>query len=111
MTARTPLVAGLCLTAGLAVFAPTMAYAAPAAVCDAYSGTCTTPPPTSPPTSPPGDVDDNNEGGGGSGGGGGGDELPFTGGEAVLVGVLGLGALTGGAFLVIAGRRRATDLA
>ncbi len=35
-----------------------------------------------------------------------GGALPFTGGETVLLGATGLGALAGGAALVIAGRRR-----
>ncbi len=43
------------------------------------------------------------------GGAGSGSQLPLTGGEAMLLGVTGLGALAGGTALVVAGRRRVAD--
>lgn len=96
-------------------FAGLVAVAGPAAaVCDAYSGTCTEPPavldqeftpaaetPTTTTTTttqtrasvtPPAETP---------------ATLPFTGGELVLVSAVGIGALAGGTALVVAGRRRA----
>ena len=100
---------GTLLGGALVGFAAVPASAAP---CDAYSQVC--------PSTPPGG------GGGGTGGGGGGGtgggttgttgsggsatattgDLPFTGGEVVLMTVVGLGAVAGGTALVVAGRRR-----
>jgi hypothetical protein len=84
--------------------------AAPAlAVCDAYSGTCTEPPrvvsttlvpqqPNTPETevlSRATTADATTP-----------STLPFTGGELVLISVVGSAAVAGGAALVLAGRRR-----
>ena len=95
---------GTLLGGALVGFAAVPASAAP---CDAYSQVC--------PSTPPGG------GGGGGGGTGGGTtgatgsggsatattgDLPFTGGEVVLMTVVGLGAVAGGTALVVAGRRR-----
>lgn len=48
-------------------------------------------------------------GGTASGGTASGVELPMTGGETLLLGMTGLGALVGGTALVVAGRRRVAD--
>lgn len=98
-----------------------LAGAAPAlAVCDAYSGTCTTPAasPTSVSpaqagtptkagtavknnsTTPRTTVPANDA-----------NTLPFTGGELVLMTAIGAGALAGGTALVVAGRRKSASAA
>lgn len=80
------------------------------AVCDAYSGTCTEPPavldtelnaPTSTDTVVRGSVAPTGTAPAVTP-----TTLPFTGGELVLLSTLGVAALTGGAVLVAAGRRR-----
>jgi hypothetical protein len=77
------------------------------AVCDAYSGTCTEPPGVLPSTlvSTPPAVDDTQVAVTQSSTSP--STLPFTGGELVLISVVGLGAVAGGVVLVAAGRRRA----
>lgn len=89
------------------------------AVCDAYSGGCPSPTPisggdggagTGTDTGAGSDTTDD-QGGAGTGAGTGGtlsnpSTLPFTGGELVLLTVLGAGTLAGGTALVVAGRRR-----
>lgn len=88
-----------------------LALAGPAAaVCDAYSGTCTEPPrvlneTVTPPAQPP--ASDTAVRGSRVPSAATPTTLPFTGGELVLVSTLGLGALVGGTALVVAGRRRA----
>ena len=89
-------------------FAGLVAVAGPAAaVCDAYSGTCTEPPAVldqeftpaqTPTTQTRASVTPTVETPA---------TLPFTGGELVLVSAVGIGALAGGTALVVAGRRRA----
>jgi len=91
----------------VAVPAASPAFAAP---CDAYSGAC--------PSTPAGDGGGGGGGGAPAGGGGsvpaggandassGRGELPFTGGELVLMTLVGAGAVAGGTALVVAGRRR-----
>lgn len=91
--ARTTSVVVRALTAGaLGVAACTLMLATPAqAACEGYSGVCVTGPPSTPPTSlrprPP-------------------VQLENTGAETALLAVIGLGAVGGGAALVVAGRRR-----
>lgn len=89
--------------------------AAQSAVCDAYSGGCPSPGQTSfPDGEGEGDgVATTGQGGAGTANGGApgggsarGTTLPFTGGETVLMALLGSGALAGGTALVLAGRRR-----
>ena len=93
-------------------FAGLVAVAGPAAaVCDAYSGTCTEPPavldqeftpaaqtPAITTTQTRASVTPTAQTPA---------TLPFTGGELVLVSAVGIGALAGGTALVVAGRRRA----
>jgi len=83
----------------VAVPAASPAFAAP---CDAYSGAC--------PSTPAGNGGAGGGGGAPAGGandaGGGRGELPFTGGELVLMTLVGAGAVAGGTALVVAGRRR-----
>lgn len=81
--------------------------AAPAAaVCDAYSGSCTEPPSVLPSvlTSTPATAVRSSTTRTPS-------SLPFTGGELVLVSVAGVAAVGGGIALVAAGRRRSSDSA
>jgi hypothetical protein len=104
--------AGILLVGALVGGPATAAFAQTTPVCDAYSGSCT----TAPPTSPAAGVDDTTAGTGNTGKAGTGAknagvaddaaQLPFTGGELVLVSTLGLAALGGGTVLVLAGRRR-----
>jgi len=57
--------------------------------------------------------DTDTDAGGGTTGGGttaSGAQLPMTGGETLLLGVTGIGALVGGTALVVAGRRRVADV-
>jgi len=102
---------------GAATIAAVTTLGAPSAlaVCDAYSGACvrddtrvlpTTvlPPEQSAAVSGPGAV----SGAATTTGPSAPSTLPFTGGEALLIGVLGAGALVGGTALVVAGRRRPT---
>lgn len=99
--------AGLLLGAALVAGPAAPASAQTAPVCDAYSGACATPPASTPVD----DVDDTGVLGTsvstGTGGAATEGDLPFTGGEAVMIGLLGVGALAGGTALVVAGRRRA----
>jgi hypothetical protein len=82
------------LVAGGSLLAPTAAFAADPP-CDAYSGHCPHVEPTKivkPPTAVQGER----------------VTLPFTGGEIVLMTLVGGGALGAGAAFVVAGRRRRT---
>ena len=102
---------GTLLGGALVGFAAVPASAAP---CDAYSQVC----PSTPPGGGGGGSGGGSNGGGGTGGGttgatgSGGSatattgDLPFTGGEVVLMTVVGLGAVAGGTALGVAGRRR-----
>jgi LPXTG-motif cell wall-anchored protein len=86
LVSRALVIGGLAVTAGALLAGP--AHAAP---CEGYSGACATTPGTPPPTSlrprPPADLEN-------------------TGAETALLAVIGLGAVSGGTALVVAGRRR-----
>lgn len=91
-TVRPHLVARALVIGGLGAAAVTLSAApSQAAPCEGYSGACATTPGTPPPTSlrprPPA-------------------ELENTGAETALLAVIGLGAVSGGTALVVAGRRR-----
>lgn len=90
--ARPHLLARALVAGGLGLAASTLLVApAQAAPCEGYSGVCAETPTDAPPTdnrpTPPA-------------------ELEATGAEVALLSVVGLGALGGGAALVVAGRRR-----
>ena len=110
MNARPVAGVGVALVTGFV-----LAGAAPAfAVCDAYSGTCTTPAASPASVAPRAVIPVQNNSVtpvsgtpvSGTSAPSSAKTLPFTGGELVLMTAIGAGALAGGAALVVAGRRK-----